>query len=352
MIGYDKTRKTYYVKWNFRDPVTGKWKTTHKRGFKLKREATEFEASIKLAKANNDEPVATEYTFMEMNDMYEKANQISETQKQKRHTNFRLRFPLKDKKINKISKTNLEKWRTELVNNPDYATRTKNETIAFVKSVFNFAHEFYNVPNTAAFIKPAKFSDEEIMSQEKPVWSVEQYEKFSSCVDNELYKIFFDFLFWTGCRRGEAMAIQKVDVNLKNKTVYIHYSIKHFKNGLKPTKTRTSRLITIDDTLFEEIRPLMNEDGPFLFGGERSLPITVIQSQFTRAKKKAGLNGKVTIHCLRHSHVSYLINNGVNLMAVSKRIGHADIETTSRVYAHLLEDTNTQMMNIINRNHK
>ena len=46
---------------------------------------------------------------------------------------------------------------------------------------------------------------------------------------------------------------------------------------------------------------------------------------------------KIRIHDLRHSHATILINNGVNIVAVSKRLGHSDINMTLKVYTHLLE---------------
>ena len=346
MIGYDKERKTYFVQYQVKDPLTGKWSTKKKRGFKLKRDAAQYEASVKIEKTNT----APKITFLEMNDLYEKSFQISSGQSQQRHTHFERRFPLKDNDIRKITRLQLETWRTELISDETYATRTKNKTIAYVKSVFKFAYDVYGIPNIAQFLRSAKYTDSEIMSQERPVWTPDQYKKFIDCVELPIYKIFFDFLFWTGCRRGEAMALQKSDVHGNH--AFIHYSIKHFKNGLKPTKTRTSRTIVLDDTLAKEIEPLMSTEGDFVFGGERSLSISAIQSQFTKAKKKAGIQDNVTIHCLRHSHATWLINNGVNIVAVSKRLGHADIETTLKTYAHLLKDTDSSMMEFINKCHK
>ncbi|QIK87129.1 tyrosine-type recombinase/integrase [Erysipelothrix sp. HDW6B] len=45
----------------------------------------------------------------------------------------------------------------------------------------------------------------------------------------------------------------------------------------------------------------------------------------------------MTIHGFRHSHATNLINNGVNIVSVSKRLGHSNIQTTLNVYTHLLD---------------
>jgi len=47
-------------------------------------------------------------------------------------------------------------------------------------------------------------------------------------------------------------------------------------------------------------------------------------------------NAGVSLHTLRHSHGSQMLSAGVPLPVVSKRLGHTDIYTTARVYAHAL----------------
>ena len=69
--------------------------------------------------------------------------------------------------------------------------------------------------------------------------------------------------------------------------------------------------------------------------------------QFKKAIKASGVKN-IRLHDLRHSHATILINNGINIVAVSKRLGHADIETTLKTYTHLLSDTNKELIDKIN----
>jgi len=48
--------------------------------------------------------------------------------------------------------------------------------------------------------------------------------------------------------------------------------------------------------------------------------------------------GNYTLHALRHTHASMLLSEGLSIQYVSKRLGHANIEITWRVYSHLLEE--------------
>ena len=52
--------------------------------------------------------------------------------------------------------------------------------------------------------------------------------------------------------------------------------------------------------------------------------------------------GNYTLHSLRHTHASMLLAKGLSIQYVSKRLGHANIEITWRVYSHLLEELKTE----------
>jgi integrase len=53
--------------------------------------------------------------------------------------------------------------------------------------------------------------------------------------------------------------------------------------------------------------------------------------------RQLGLPKGVSLHTLRHTHGSHLLSRGVPLPAVSKRLGHANTNTTATIYAHALE---------------
>ena len=55
--------------------------------------------------------------------------------------------------------------------------------------------------------------------------------------------------------------------------------------------------------------------------------------------KKAGINKSgYHFHSLRHSHVAYLLSKGVDLYAISKRLGHKDMTVTAKTYAYLIDE--------------
>lgn len=204
----DEKKQIYFVQIKVKDPVTGKWKTKKKRGIHGKRNAQAEERTM-LTDAS---AATTGDTFRKMWKFYEEATQATPEMARHYKQHFEYRFSdFLDRPIEQITKTQLIGWRTEL-GKTDFSTRTKNMTISSVKSVFRFAAETYGIPDVASSLKRFKPSDDEVMT-EMNVWSPEQYSAFRACVDNRLYAYYFDTLFWTGMRRGEAIALQKEDLS-------------------------------------------------------------------------------------------------------------------------------------------
>lgn len=339
----DKQRDTWYVSYSFKDLPTGSFKHKTKRGFKTSKAAKEWErqsyGTNQSGQSKTFEDVVTEW---------ETNNQASS--ESRRHYSEHLKYRtygLNRKRVNDISIPDLILWRNSLIA-MDYSTKTKNDTITFVRGVLAFASMLYGVPNNGVALKRIKKTDEEIMT-EMDIWSPDEFNKFLSAVENPEYKLFFRFLFWTGCRRGEAMALQKADVH--DSKVYIHYSQRTKKVGLKPTKTKQNRWITLDDKLAVDISELMKMDpqSTYVFSHKgEAISATMIDQAFKKAIDISGVK-RIRIHDLRHSHASWLINNGVNIVAVSKRLGHATTDQTLKTYTHLIQQSDEKMMQFINQ---
>lgn len=338
MTAFKSTNGTWYCSFQIKD--NGAWRHITKRGFKTKKEAVAYENIIRA----NDKPPTT-LTFLEMVKRWEAHMQCTPGSVRQHKEHFEIRFAqLKDRPILNITKTDLIEWRSWLSTQP-YATKTKNCTITYVKGVFKFANDAYDIPNIATVLTRLKKTDDEVM-EEFDVWEPEEFDRFIEYVENPDYKMYFKFLFWTGCRRGEAIALQKADV--ANGWVNIKHSQREQCTGLRPTKTRQRRKIQLDDILKEELAEYVaSHPGEYVFGSGQGLTPTTIDKEFKKAIKKSGVKS-IRLHDLRHSHATWLINNGVNIVAVSKRLGHTTIEQTLKTYTHLLESSDQNMLEKIN----
>jgi integrase len=149
------------------------------------------------------------------------------------------------------------------------------------------------------------------------------------------------------------MALTWRDVNLEAGSVTIGKSLEQTKAGLrvKETKGRNVRMVTLPHDAIKALERIkaQQDERRRMFGadyrgdldlvfchpdGSYIRPDTVTKA-VRRLAKKAGFSG-VSLNTLRHSHGSQMLSAGVPLPVVSKRLGHTDIYTTARIYAHAL----------------
>jgi integrase len=172
------------------------------------------------------------------------------------------------------------------------------------------------------------------------------------------------FLLGTGARRGEALGLRWGDVNFAKGVVRIERSLEQTKGSLrvKEPKTRNSRRsVTISPWLVAELRSLRArqdelrlslgagrtpDDAPVFarWNGEVRSPSRLSQD-FTAAMNTLQIN--CTLHGLRHTHVSQLIAAGLDVLTISRRIGHASPAITLNVYSHMFSNTDVRAAEIM-----
>lgn len=336
----DKQRGTWMVKRYEKDAITGKRRQILKRGFKTKRDAVQWDA----AQARFEQ--STGITFTELDNLYiDYKNPRKESTRNQERTRVQKYMTFAGMPMTDISKQTLMEWYVEFIKRDDIATSTKNYCIGVVKAVFKFGSDFYGLQNNAVVLKKLKKDKK----KQKPfeVWTVDEFSQFIQCVDSFHYKNIFTFMYCTGLRRGEALALRAEDFNLAKGTVHIHHQIKYMKEGFIPLKTDSSeRTLKLPPHVLNAVIPLVNactDELPFVFGGNVSIPITNLQKQFTKGIKKSGVK-RIRIHDLRHSFATNAINNGCNIVAVSHYLGHSTIQQTLETYTHLLEKTDDEMV--------
>jgi integrase len=174
------------------------------------------------------------------------------------------------------------------------------------------------------------------------------------------YLPLFTFLVGTGCRWGEAEALTVGDVNLDRVATHQDGTIESTPvvtiskaakwNASKatrqvgPTKTRRSnRTVYLPPEVVELLEPLVRgrsaKDRLFLAPKGGPLRHRTVYDDWKKAVAKSGLTPHPRIHDLRHTHVSWLIAQGVPLVVIQRRLGHEDITTTMNVYGHLAVET-------------
>ncbi|MBQ7799649.1 MAG: tyrosine-type recombinase/integrase [Oscillospiraceae bacterium] len=148
------------------------------------------------------------------------------------------------------------------------------------------------------------------------------------------------FAFWalyTGLRRGELMALEWKDVDVKNRTITVNKSLYHINNkpAIKLPKTKTSiGVVPILDALAEKIKPGKG----LVFPNEQGEYITDTQFKYMWRKYCQTTGITATPHQFRHAYATMLFENDIPPEEAQALLRHAQLSTTMDIYTDLRED--------------
>lgn len=148
----------------------------------------------------------------------------------------------------------------------------------------------------------------------------------------------------TGLRFAEALGLTPADFDFENLTLRVNktWDYKSATGKFAPTKNKSSvRTIALDyktAAKFAMMIQTLPEDEPIFVQSGKRIYNETINDILKRHCEHAGVP-VISAHGLRHTHASLLIGKGINMQAVSKRLGHSSPLTTQKVYIHLLKDT-------------
>lgn len=160
------------------------------------------------------------------------------------------------------------------------------------------------------------------------VLSFEEVELLLQCTTNLKHRTFFMTLYAGGLRLSEAAHLKIPDIGSQRMQLNIA-SGKGRKQRLVPL---SPRLLTALRTYWKAYRPTV-----YLFPGkspDRPYAATSIQKAIKKAAAKAQIQKNVTPHVLRHSYATGLLEAGVDILTISRLLGHASF-TTTMVYLHV-----------------
>ena len=169
----------------------------------------------------------------------------------------------------------------------------------------------------------------------------------------------------TGARRGELAALRWDDLDLDGATVRIERALEQTKEGIRVKGTKTAagrRTVSLPAFAVEALRDHRRQTLELrLAVGAGALPVGApvfgdiegtwpnphtITLRWRAAVTRLGLP-KITFHALRHSHASALIAANLDVVSVSKRLGHANPALTLSVYSHLFTNKDDQAAGVM-----
>ena len=169
------------------------------------------------------------------------------------------------------------------------------------------------------------------------VLSKEEVKAILRSTYNSKHRLILSFAYASGLRMGEVINLRISDIDRDRKVVTIKRS-KGFKDRVIPLPKN------IDNALDDYLSAYRSTT--YLFEGNSvGTPYTAssIQKVIKRSTSLAGINKPVTLHWLRHSYATHLMESGTDSRYIQKLLGHNSIKTTE-IYTHV---SNYQLQNII-----
>lgn len=160
------------------------------------------------------------------------------------------------------------------------------------------------------------------------VLTMEECLRIFQVVDNPKHKLLLLIGYGAGLRVSEIVNLQWKDI------LFSEYKI-HIKNA----KGKKDRMVMLPFSIVQslEIYRQLYNGKHYVFEGQfagESISTGTVQHAMREALKKSGLEKKATVHTLRHSFATHLLENGTDIRYIQQFLGHSSIKTTT-IYTHL-----------------
>jgi site-specific recombinase XerD len=219
-----------------------------------------------------------------------------------------------NKRFNELQR--LVEWLMEKKGYTEAAMHTVVNALKFYfEKVEGKTSEFYNLPRPK---KPHKIPH--ILAETEIIDLIRKTE-------NLKHRALLMASYSAGLRVSELVTLKKTDIDSKRMMIYI-----------RGAKGKKDRLVPLSKRLLETLRQYVGKYKPreYLFEGEGGMLYSTRSAQqvLADAKQKAGIMKKGSIHLLRHSYATHLLEGGTDIRYIQDFLGHNSLKTTM-LYTHV-----------------
>ena len=220
-----------------------------------------------------------------------------------------------------IAKENIKSYLLYKINQDGISESTQNVIINAIKFYYEKVEKrerfvIYDLRPRKAKKLPSFLSKEEIVCLVK-------------AVENTKHRVILKLIYSAGLRLGELIRLKLKD---------IRWDIGHIM--IKCSKGKKDRMVTLSQKLIGELQEYITKFKPRFYliegqdGGNYS-PRSV-QNIFHKAIEISNIQTHATVHTLRHSYATHMIQSGIDIRIVQELLGHASIKTTE-IYTHITD---------------
>ncbi len=160
------------------------------------------------------------------------------------------------------------------------------------------------------------------------VLSQEEVSRILSSVNNIKHKAILMLIYSAGLRISEVVKLKPEDIDIQRKLIHV-----------KDAKGRKDRYTLLSDVVLETIKRYQKEYGQskWLFPSQdkgKHITTRTVEKIFSNACKKAKIKKDATVHSLRHSFATHLLESGTDLRYIQELLGHKSSKTTE-IYTHV-----------------
>lgn len=228
--------------------------------------------------------------------------------------------------------------RKAILNLDIVSPKTFNDVLTPLRGVFDLAFDDEIIDD----LPTKRIKNKKIQDKEPDPFTPYERNKISKWMaDNwtghkEIWRLYFEWQFWTGCRPGESLALDWDDVNLSKRLANISKTLSAGKVK-HTTKTHEARNIHVNDKALEvllRLKDLTGHQARMFISPHTGLPWTrpdKMSEKFQALLKEAGIRPRPAYNC-RHTYATTLLNSLIDVSAAAYQMGH-DIQTFKTVYA-------------------
>lgn len=217
-------------------------------------------------------------------------------------------------------------------------------TIALCGIKFLFQHTMRRDWKTFELVRPPK-------EKKLPVvLSHDEVSRVLGCLRSFRHHVCLSTIYSCGLRLREGVQLQVADLDSDRMLIHVHKG-KGGKDRYVPLPDRTLTLLRQHWLTHRHPRwlfPARTPGGVPLSEASKPMSTSTVQKAFRAACLESGIQKHATVHTLRHSYATHLLEAGVNLRLIQSYLGHASMKSTS-IYTHLTRDGEGLAAEAINR---
>ena len=382
-----KKGSTYSYRINVKDPVTGKWRTIEKSGFKTIAEAKAAMAAKKVEVVENPESVLVKDKPITLTEVYKEfivkyASHDREQSTIKRYDCiFRNHLEPKwgNRQISTIQATEVSEYLFAMTATHSYAYIMSIHKFIGVLWDYAVKHKYMRNDNFRQIETPKEDSSDDFIEK---IYTEEELDKLEECFSTTNLITAFKIGRALGVRVAECFGLRWSDINWTKHTIWVKRQMVWEDQMwcLRNTKTKAAiREIDLQDEIYNYLKDLKAKQEQqkeklgvayhqtrVAIDNGRNKPKTIEENPdlinlkdngdylstdsakilFRMARDKCGIHFKY--HNLRHTHASWLAEHGVPAIVTKKRLGHSKEETTLRYYSHITQGMRNDLLDKLN----